>query len=75
MKYSNFTIILLITLCIGCSSNSGSKSESETDSITTQIDTLSNDSSMDDYDWTPDEFKTEHPDEWAVVKPDRKSVV
>lgn len=25
--------------------------------------------SMDDYDWTPEEFKTEHPDEWTVVKP------
>lgn len=23
---------------------------------------------MDDYDWTPEEFKNEHHDEWVVVK-------
>ena len=69
MKYMKYLVLLFLPLMFGCSSNSGSKSESENDSITTQIDTLSNDSSMDDYDWTPDEFKTEHPDEWAVVKP------
>lgn len=25
--------------------------------------------SFDDYDWTPEKFKTDHPDEWAVVRP------
>ena len=58
MKYMKYLVLLFLPLMFGCSSNSGSKSESENDSITTQIDTLSNDSSMDDYDWTPDEFKT-----------------
>ena len=66
MKYFVF---LLLPLILGCSSNSGTKSENENDSVTTQNDSLSSASSMDDYDWTPDGFKKDHPDEWAVVKP------
>lgn len=69
MNYIKYFVLLLLSLMIGCSSNSSSKSENDNDSVTIQIDSLSTDSSKDDYDWTPEGFKTEHPDEWAVVNP------
>jgi len=55
----------------GCAGNTSTRTMVDNDSITIHIDedSLSSMSSMDDYDWTPEEFKIEHPDEWAVVKP------
>jgi hypothetical protein len=69
MNNMKYFVFLLLPLILGCSSNSGTKSENENDSVTVQNDSLSSASSMDDYDWTPDGFKKDHPDEWAVVKP------
>lgn len=67
MNYMKYLALLFLPLMFGCSSNSGSESESENDSAAAQVDTLSADSPMDDYDWTPKDFQTEHPDEWVVV--------
>ncbi len=68
MRY--YIFLLFLPMMFGCSSNSGTKSRTANDSISTQVDgdsLLAAD--MDDFDWTPEEFKKEHPDEWAVVKP------
>ena len=66
-----YYFLLLLPLMFGCSSNSGTKPVSEKDSATMQTDkdSLSTFASTDDCDWTPEEFKKEHHDEWAAVKP------
>lgn len=69
INYMKYFVLLLLPLMFGCSSHSGSYSECVDDSTATQTDSLSADSPVDDIDWIPEEFKAEHPDEWAVVKP------
>ena len=58
-----------MAICISCTYNKSSESQSQSDTLNIELD---NDSSsvacMDDYDWTPEEFKNEHHDEWVVVK-------
>lgn len=55
--------------CISCTNNKAVESQSQPDTLNIE---LNNDSSavtgMDDYDWTPEEFKNEHHNEWVVVK-------
>ena len=69
MKYSVLPVLLPLMFMFGCSTNSGTKSENDSDSVAVQMekDSLSAESAADDIDWAPEEFKAEHPDEWAVV--------
>lgn len=68
-KLKYICLPLFVAICISCANNKVNESQSQTDTIDIE---LNNDNSsvtdMDDYDWTPEEFKNEHPDEWVVVK-------
>ena len=66
-KYS--FLLCLMALCIGCGGNKAEISKAEKDTVQSEItDSCSKDSVDIDIDWTPEEFKKEHYDEWVVVK-------
>lgn len=67
LKY--ICLLFFVAICISCTNNTASESQSQSDTLNIGHD---RDSSsvigMDDYDWTPEEFKNEHHAEWVVVK-------
>lgn len=71
-KYS--FLLCLMALCVGCGGNKAGGSKAEIskvgkDTVPSEItDSCSKDSVDIDIDWTPEEFKKEHYDEWVVVK-------
>lgn len=72
MNYMRYTAFIILALMFGCSAFTGTKSVRENDSHATHIEedstsTKSSVEDIDEYERVPDEFKAEHPDEWAVV--------
>ena len=65
--------MLLLLLCLGCKQHgtgmAGGKADSlaMADTVVKADDEAYDRAEADDVDWAPEEFKREHPDEWAVV--------
>ena len=68
MRFTRLCILLILPFVFSCMNKTGNNPSENIDSIATNAEegnlTVY---FMDDYDWTPKEFKTEHPDEWTVV--------
>lgn len=71
MKLHYLLSMLLLLLCAGCTQNGTGKAEGTADSLATKesdsVFVVDDNSSGESVDWAPEEFKKEHPDEWAVV--------
>lgn len=69
LLHKSICLLFFVALCISCNIKKDYDSLVKTDYVDTELDNDSSSvSDMDDYDWTPEEFKNEHHDEWVVVK-------
>ena len=68
MKYRLLSGIYCLVFCVSCNHSTSDNSSN----VTKDYQGIEEDSSLvsesDAYDWTPEEFKKEHHDEWVVVK-------